>query len=128
MEPPPSKKITTSRDYIYNYIRIKSTEDGGLYLLFLHGFPSSSHDWRHQIQYFSQKGYGIIAPDLLGYGRTSKPLDVQAYKGKDMAKDVIEILDHEKISLVIGIGHDWYSSPSARFPLCSFIKKMKGLY
>jgi soluble epoxide hydrolase / lipid-phosphate phosphatase len=121
MESP--RGIKTSRGYIYSYIYNKPVEDGATYLLFLHGFPSSSYDWRHQIQCFSQKGYGIIAPDLLGYGETAKPLEVEAYKGKDMVKDIIEILDHEEIQLVVGIGHDWYSSLSAHFPLCSFIMR-----
>lgn len=30
-----------------------------------------------------------------------------AYKGKGMVEDLIEILDHEKIGKVIGVGHDW---------------------
>jgi glutamate synthase domain-containing protein 1 len=32
---------------------------------------------------------------------------MQAYKGKAMADDIAEILKHEKIESVIGIGHDW---------------------
>jgi len=81
-------------------------------LLLLYGFPSSSYDWRHHIQHFSRNGYGILALHLLGYGSTSKPLDAQAYKGKDMAKDVIEILDNANIDnaniqQVVGVGHDW---------------------
>lgn len=50
-----------------------------------------------------------MAPDCLGYGGTSKPLDMQAYKGKAMSDDIAEILEHEKIEKVIGIGHDWYA-------------------
>ena len=101
-------KFTTSRKLTYNYIHIPPSQNGN-YLLFLHGFPSSSHDWRLQIAYFSKKGYGIVAPDCLGYGGTSKPLDMQAYKGKPMSDDIAEILKHEKIEKVIGIGHDWYA-------------------
>jgi len=81
------------------------------YILFLHGFPSSAYDWRHQISYFSQNGYGIIAPVCLGYGETSKPLDVEAYKGKKMASEIIAILDRLNISKVMGVGHDWYIHP-----------------
>jgi soluble epoxide hydrolase/lipid-phosphate phosphatase len=76
--------------------------------LFLHGFPSSAHDWRHQILYFHRKRFGIVAPDLLGYGRTAKPLDLGSYTGKGMSQDVREILKHEAIDPAIGVGHDWY--------------------
>jgi len=100
---------TTTRGFLYSYLHLKPTnQDESNYILFLHGFPSSSYDWRYQIQHFSRKGYGIIAPDLLGYGRTSKPLDVEAYKAKLMVEDIVEILKHEGVETVIGVGHDWF--------------------
>ncbi|KAE8357113.1 Alpha/Beta hydrolase protein [Aspergillus caelatus] len=75
-------------------------------ILFLHGFPSTSYDWRHQITYLSSLGYGVIAPDLLGYGGTSKPTDLAAYKTKSMAAEIITILDAEEIEKVHAVGHD----------------------
>jgi pimeloyl-ACP methyl ester carboxylesterase len=74
--------------------------------LFLHGFPSSCYDWRHQISFFSAAGYGILAPDLLGYGGTSKPTDATAYKAKQMAAEIAEILDNEKIQRIHAVSHD----------------------
>lgn len=62
------------------------------YILFLHGFPDSSFSWRHQIGYFSNRGYGLIVPDLLGYGGTSKPEEVEAYRLKKMSEEVVGIL------------------------------------
>jgi soluble epoxide hydrolase / lipid-phosphate phosphatase len=102
----PYSRFTTSRNLVYNFIHVLP-EQRGMYILFLHGFPSSSYDWRYQVRYFSNKGYGIIAPDTLGFGGTSKELDVQSYKGKTMAQDIAEILSSEKIETVIGVGHDW---------------------
>ncbi|KAL3497122.1 Alpha/Beta hydrolase protein [Aspergillus germanicus] len=75
-------------------------------ILFLHGFPSSCYDWRHQIQFFSRQGYGVLAPDLLGYGGTSKPTDLNDYRSKKMAAEIIELLDHESIDKVHAVGHD----------------------
>ncbi|KUJ06284.1 alpha/beta-hydrolase [Mollisia scopiformis] len=109
MEAFPYTKYTSSRDLTYSYIHIKPSQGNRTYILFLHGFPSSSRDWRHQIDYFQQRGYGIIVPDLLGYGGTSKPLDTTKYNMKGMASDVHEILEHENIEQVVGIGHDWGS-------------------
>ena len=101
-------ELTTARGFLYSYLHLKPTDQGNqIYFLFLHGFPSSSYDWRYQIQHFSQQGYGIIAPDLLGYGRTSKPLDIHAYKAKSMIDDIVEILRYEGVETVIGVGHDW---------------------
>lgn len=100
-------QYTTSRSFTYSYIHLKPSDSTKPYVLFLHGFPSSSRDWRHQICYFQQQDYGIIVPDLLGYGGTSKPLETNAYSGKGMTNDVYEILQHEKIEQVVGVGHDW---------------------
>jgi pimeloyl-ACP methyl ester carboxylesterase len=104
----PLKKVTLPSGVTYGYVynrpvSLKPT------LLFLHGFPSAVYDWRHQISYFSNTGYGVMAPDLLGYGSSDKPLDIREYKGKKMASEIIEILDHENISKVHGVGHDWGS-------------------
>jgi soluble epoxide hydrolase/lipid-phosphate phosphatase len=75
-------------------------------ILFLHGFPSSSYDWREQFQYFHSKGYGIVAPDLLGYGGTDHPSDINAFRLKKMAKEIMALLDCLGIGAVFGVAHD----------------------
>ncbi len=91
----------------YRYVHIKPKANKP-YLLFFHGFPSSAYDWRHQITYFADKGYGIMAPDLLGYGGTDRPTDPSAYRVKKMVGELVELLDCERIDTVYGIGHDQY--------------------
>lgn len=104
--PSHSKSLTLSSGHTYAYIHHPSTPQHPTSVLFLHGFPSSSYDWRHQIAYFASHGYGIIAPDLLGYGDSSKPDALDAYKAKAMAAELIEILDHEGLDRVHAVGHD----------------------
>ena len=90
------------------YVHVKpSTSSNKPYILLLHGFPSSSYDWRHQIDFLAKEGYGVLAPDLLGYGDTDKPTDIEAYKGKKMAGEAASLLDALGIDLAIGVGHDW---------------------
>ena len=84
-------------------------------LLFLHGFPESAYDWRRQFGFFHRLGYGIVAPDLLGYSGTDKPADVQAYSLKNMAREVVELLDCEGVETVVGVGHDLYADSFATF-------------
>ncbi|KAF2740133.1 alpha/beta-hydrolase, partial [Polyplosphaeria fusca] len=81
-------------------------------ILFLHGFPSSSFDWHNQITYFAGKGYGVIAPDLLGYGSTTAPTSLEPYTFKSMTEDIISILKHCQVDLSSGemlhfVGHDF---------------------
>lgn len=94
----------------YAYVHMKPAEKKNPYLLFLHGFPESCYDWLHQITFAREKGYGIVAPDLLGYGDTDRPDDVKEYRMKKMAEEVMGILDVEGIDKVVGVGHDWYGT------------------
>lgn len=111
------KSIKVPSGNTYSYLSLAPTTPGKPTLLFIHGFPSTAHDWHHQITHFSSLGYGIIAPDLLGFGRTSHSRDVNEYVGVKMAADIIFLLDHEqsenenmkswKGGKVVGLGHDW---------------------
>lgn len=40
-------------------------------ILLLHGFPSSSHQYRNLIPLLAKHGYRVVAPDLPGYGFTT---------------------------------------------------------
>ena len=103
-----SAKVQLSEGVTYGYVHVKpSTSSNKPYILLLHGFPSSSYDWRHQIDFLAKEGYGVLAPDLLGYGDTDKPTDIEAYKSKKMARETASLLDALGIDLVIGVGHDW---------------------
>lgn len=75
--------------------------------MFLHGFPSHADDWLFQVQHFSARGYGIVAPDLLGYGETSKPSDIDNYRLKPMSDELVELIDSLGLRQVIGVGHDF---------------------
>ncbi|KAG7447118.1 alpha/beta-hydrolase [Guyanagaster necrorhizus] len=100
------KDFITSRGFTYHYL-FSAGDASKPVLLFLHGFPSTSYDWKHQVAFFKENGYPLIVPDMLGYGGTSKPVDPMQYRHRLLAQDILEILDAEKIMRVIAIGHDW---------------------
>lgn len=100
------KRFVTSRGYDYHYYRVAASYRKPT-IVFLHGWPSTSYDWHQMTAHFKARGYGIIAPDMLGYGGTSKPTDPAAYRHILVAKDIVEILDAEQLDQVIGVGHDW---------------------
>ncbi|KAJ5183872.1 hypothetical protein N7492_001488 [Penicillium capsulatum] len=104
--PQHTKSLNLSTGYTYSYVYIPATSVARPTLLFLHGFPSSCWDWRHQISFFASVGYGILAPDLLGYGGTSKPTSAQEYNGKRMSAEIAEILDVEDLQRVHAVAHD----------------------
>jgi soluble epoxide hydrolase/lipid-phosphate phosphatase len=100
------KNYTTTRGIKYRYF-FSHAQESKLTLLFAHGFPSTSYDWHKQVAYFQPLGYGLVVPDMLGYGGTDKPLDKKEYLHSLMTKDVTEILDAEGLDKVVAIGHDW---------------------
>jgi soluble epoxide hydrolase / lipid-phosphate phosphatase len=102
-----SKKVSLSDGTNYAYIRIPAVDSTKPTFLLLHGFPSSSYDWRHIVLELRERGYGVIAPDLLGYGDTDKPVEVAEYSFKRMGNDVAELIHIENLDKVIGVGHDW---------------------
>lgn len=102
-----AKKATLSDGTTYGYVaRAPAAADKPTFLL-LHGYPSSSYDWRHQIASLSAAGFGVIAPDLLGYGDTDAPDNIASYRMVTMSLHMAEILDLEGVSSCIAVGHDW---------------------
>ncbi|EFP79652.1 uncharacterized protein PGTG_05973 [Puccinia graminis f. sp. tritici CRL 75-36-700-3] len=76
----------------------------------------SAFSWRYQIVDLVERGYRVIAPDLLGFGGTSKPTGLEAYAKASMCKSIVEILDHEGVvGKITIVSHDWGSILAARF-------------
>jgi pimeloyl-ACP methyl ester carboxylesterase len=76
-------------------------------LLFLHGYPSSSYDWRQAFQLLG--GYRLIAFDFLGFGLSDKPRD-QVYSLQlqaDVAEALAARFGEQPVALV---SHDMGSS------------------
>ncbi|KAJ3824652.1 alpha/beta-hydrolase [Lentinula raphanica] len=102
------KDVNVTRGLTYHYYFSPPSQDQPV-LMFLHGFPSSSYDWHYQIEFFQNKGYGLIVPDMLGYGGTAKPVDPELYKSSLISQDMVDILDTENVEEAIAVGHDWGS-------------------
>lgn len=67
-------------------------------ILLLHGFPSSSHQYRKLIPLLADK-YHVLAPDLPGFGFTEVPESRQyAYTFDSLAKTVSAFLDKLSVS------------------------------
>lgn len=75
--------------------------------LCLHGFPESSFSWRYQMPLLARLGYRVWAPDLRGYGRSSRPQGVEAYALEELQEDVASLIEAAGAKHVVLIGHDW---------------------
>lgn len=81
--------------------------DGPDLALCLHGFPEHAVSWRHQMPFFAELGYRVVAPNLRGYGQSSRPVGVAQYTLDKLIADIAGIIDAISARKVILIGHDW---------------------
>lgn len=58
----------------------------------------------------TREGYGVIVPEMLGYGGTDKPTGLAAYSRGRICHSMAEILTTEGVGKVIILGHDWVST------------------
>jgi haloalkane dehalogenase len=76
-------------------------------VVFIHGEPTWSFLWRKVIPPVREAGFRCIAPDLVGFGRSDKPLDRGWYsydRHTELAALLLEHLDLRDATLVL---HDW---------------------
>ncbi|NEB04160.1 alpha/beta hydrolase [Streptomyces sp. SID13726] len=92
------------------HLRIAGTS--GPIVLLVHGFPESWYSWRHQMDALSAAGYRAVAMDMRGYGRSSKPSDIAAYRITESVADCVGVVEALGESSAVIIGHD-YGSPVA---------------
>lgn len=112
IESTPRTELTTLTSRVYETARhtthyLESGPDDGPLMVFLHGWPSISLIWHAQMDAFSADGWHCIAPDLRGYGDSSRPVDVHAYTTREVVTDMIELHDHLGSEPAVWVGHDW---------------------
>ena len=85
-------------------------EPGAPLVLFLHGFPEYSGAWDEVLPAFAG-AFHAVAPDQRGYARSSKPEGLEAYRVKQLVRDVLGLGDHFSPDRpFVLVAHDWGAS------------------
>jgi pimeloyl-ACP methyl ester carboxylesterase len=79
----------------------------GSAVVLLHGFPDTGRLWRHQVPALVDAGLKVIVPDMRGYGRSDKPMEVDAYRMDVLVGDVLGVMDAAGVERAHVVGHDW---------------------
>lgn len=93
-------------------LRMHYVDEGprdGRVVLMLHGEPSWSYLYRHMIPPVVAAGCRVIAPDLIGFGKSDKLTDIADYSFQshmDWLTALVEQLDLRDVTVV---GQDWGS-------------------
>ncbi|MHA1255671.1 MAG: haloalkane dehalogenase [Promethearchaeota archaeon] len=83
-------------------------------ILLMHGEPSWSFLYRHMIPILVKGGYRVLAPDLVGFGRSDKPTEQSDHtygKHVDWMTKWVKLLDLQNITLFC---QDWGSTIGLR--------------
>lgn len=75
--------------------------------LCLHGFPESRYSWRHQLPLLASLGWRAVAPDLRGYGQSSRPRQRAAYRIEHLIADAAGLFDSLGARRRLLVAHDW---------------------
>jgi haloalkane dehalogenase len=119
----PDERFVGLPDYPFepNYVEI-SDQDGGTlrvhYLdegphdaapvLCMHGEPSWSYLYRKMIPFLVAVGHRVIAPDLVGFGKSDKPTQRTDYTyARHVAWMQEAIIDHLDLRNATFFGQDW---------------------
>jgi len=91
-----------------NGLRFELAEcgSGDRLALCLHGFPELNVSWRQQMPMLAAKGWRVWAPNMRGYGATSKPEGVRAYALDHLTNDVAALIDASGAKEVMLVAHD----------------------
>lgn len=107
-------------DFTPHYVEVSDTEGGTLRLhyldegdqqgppiLLMHGEPSWSYLYRHMVPVLVAAGYRVIAPDLIGFGRSDKPTEKSDYTYQRHVDWITSLLQQLKLSDINLVCQDW---------------------
>lgn len=98
------------------YMDVKPTSWNGKNVLLLHGKNFPAAYWGGTIKSLTAAGYRVVAPDALGFGKSSKPI-LKEYTFDLLAGITRQLLDTLGITNTAVIGHSTGGMLAAKFAL-----------
>lgn len=93
------------REYRVHYLD-EGPRDGEVVLM-LHGEPTWSYLYRHMIPVLTNAGYRCIVPDLIGFGRSDKPTNMDTHTYKFHVDAMAMLVKELGLTNVTFFGQDW---------------------
>jgi haloalkane dehalogenase len=92
----------------YAGLRLAHLDEGqGPPVVFFHGEPTWSFLWRRVIPPVRDAGYRCIAPDLPGFGRSDKPMEIDWYSYDRHTEAIAPLLQELDLHDATVVVHDW---------------------
>jgi haloalkane dehalogenase len=89
-------------------LRLAHLDEGeGAPVIFVHGEPTWSFLWRNVLPPVRDAGFRCIAPDLAGFGRSDKPIDLDWYSYDRHVASTASLLEQLDLRGATIVVHDW---------------------
>ena len=89
-------------------LRMAHLDEGdGAPVVFVHGEPTWSFLWRKVLPAVRDAGYRCLVPDLLGFGRSDKPVDLDWYTYDRHTASLTALLEDLDVRDATIVVHDW---------------------
>lgn len=98
------------------YMDVKPEKPNGKTVLLLHGKNFPALYWETTAKDLARDGYRVIMPDQIGFGKSSKPVNIQ-YSFQLLAQNTKALLDTLKVTKVNIVGHSMGGMLATRFSL-----------
>lgn len=98
------------------YMDVKPQKPNGRTVMLLHGKNFSGAYWGQTATDLAKNGYRVIIPDQVGFGKSSKPSDLQ-YSFQLLAQNTKALLDSLGVQKTSVLGHSMGGMLASRFAL-----------
>lgn len=106
----PHYSVVAAGDGSRDPLRVAHVDEGpreALPVLCLHGEPSWSYLYRHMIPPLVEAGHRVVAPDLVGFGRSDKPVDQASYTYERHVDWMLQWLRQADLRDITLVCQDW---------------------
>ena len=103
-------------NYRMAYMDLRPQKANGSAVVLFHGKNFSGAYWKETAESLQKAGFRVIMPDQLGFGKSSKPAQIQ-YTFQMLAQNTKNLLDSLQISKVAVLGHSMGGMLATRFAL-----------
>ena len=113
----PDERFNGIKDYPFsaNYLTIGDTrihylDEGpidGKIIFLLHGEPAWSYLFRKMIPTLTAAGYRVIAPDMVGFGKSDKYISIDDYSHQMHVDKMVQLVRELDLKDVTAHLHDW---------------------
>ena len=95
---------------VINDVRIHYLDEGpkdGEIIYLLHGEPTWSYLFRKMIPVLTDAGYRVIAPDMVGFGKSDKYISTDKYSHQMHVDTMLELIKRLNLNNITAHLHDW---------------------